>query len=147
VTRQPRISVRRVADKREEIGDQSGRHAELLSNTLGVEDFLRPAIDLDDSIFDDALGKILVDGPDAHFLDAPIPGGDPCRRRQSVVGFELDHRPYLDTHCFEGLFQWVELGEKDRLDSLAGLVVGPKVIAERFDYVIGRDADMRGALL
>ena len=37
--------------------------------------------------------------------------------------------------------------EKDRLDSLAGLVVGPKVVAERLDDVIGRNADVRGALL
>jgi hypothetical protein len=34
-----------------------------------------------------------------------------------------------------------------RLDAVAGFVAGPKLVAKRFDDVIGRDADVRAALL
>ena len=36
---------------------------------------------------------------------------------------------------------------KRRIDAVAGFVAGPQLVAKRFDDVIGRDADVRGAFL
>ncbi len=99
------------------------------------------------AILDHALREVLVRGPDAYFFDARIGGGAVRGRSQRVVGFQLDHRPDDDAHRGERALQRLELSPQRRLDSLAGLVIGPQVVAERFDHVIGRDADMRGALL
>jgi hypothetical protein len=41
----------------------------------------------------------------------------------------------------------MELSEQRRLDSLAGLVAGPKAIAKRLDDMIGRRTEMRGSPL
>ncbi|TIM63371.1 MAG: hypothetical protein E5Y60_25400, partial [Mesorhizobium sp.] len=41
----------------------------------------------------------------------------------------------------------VELGEQCRLDAIAGLVAGPELISERFDYMVGGHPNMRGAIL
>ena len=67
--------------------------------------------------------------------------------RERVVGLELDHRPHDDAHRAKRLFERMELRPQRRLDSFARLVSGPKLVAERLDHVIGRDADVRRALL
>jgi hypothetical protein len=41
----------------------------------------------------------------------------------------------------------MELREQRRIDAFAGLVAGPLVIAERFDHVVGGDAQVRRACL
>jgi hypothetical protein len=40
-----------------------------------------------------------------------------------------------------------ELREERRLDALPRFVARPQPIAKRFDHVVGRDAEVRGALL
>ena len=39
----------------------------------------------------------------------------------------------------------MELRQQGRLDAFAGFVVGPQLVAERLDHVIGGDADVRRA--
>ena len=81
------------------------------------------------------------------FSTRAIRGGDPRGGRERVVRLELDHRPHDDAHRGQRLFERMELREQRRLDALAGLVARPEVVAERLDDVIGRDADVRRALL
>ena len=69
------------------------------------------------------------------------------RRSERVIGFELDHRPHDHAHRRERLFERMELREQRGLDACAGLVAGPEPIAKRFDDVIGRDAEIGGAVL
>jgi hypothetical protein len=88
------------------------------------------------------LRQILVGRPDGDFLDPRVGIGEARRGCQGIVGFELDHRPHGDAHRGERFFQRVELGAQRGLDSCAGLVAGPQAIPERFDHVIGRDAEM-----
>src|SRR5262249_54165780 len=123
------------------------RYAELLPYTLGVADLATPAIDLDDAVVLDALREILVGRPDADLLDARVGRGEVRRRRERVVGLELDHRPDDDAHRGEPLLERVELPEQRPLHALGGLVAGPEAVAERLDDVVGRDAHVRRAAL
>jgi hypothetical protein len=66
-------------------------------------------------------------------------------RCESVVGLELDHRPDRDAHGGERVLERLKLREQVWLDALARLVIGPEVIAEGLDHVIGSDADVCGA--
>ena len=68
------------------------------------------------------------------------------RGRQRIVGFDLDHRPHGHAHCNQRLFEWMELRAQNPLDAFAGLVLGPEIVAERFNDVIGRDSDVRRAV-
>ena len=145
--RDARIPVLRVADQRQEVGDQRRDHAELPAHALRVADLLAPAIHLHHPVARDALGQVLVVGPDADLLDARVLRGDPRGGGQRVVGLELDHRPHRDAHRGERLFQGMELRPERAIDAFAGLVVGPELVPERLDDVIGGDAEVGGALL
>ena len=140
--RNARIAVGRVADEREEVGDQLGLHAEFLAHPCRIANRFPLAVDLHDAIATHALGQVLVGRPDADFLHPLIPGGDLRRRRQGVVGFQLDHGPYHHSHRRERFLERLELREQRGLDALPGLVVGPEVVAERLDDVIGRHTDV-----
>src|SRR5437764_13962040 len=65
------------------------------------------------------------------------------RRGESIVRFELDHRPDGDAHRLERILERLKLRQQVGLDSFAGLVVGPEIVAERLDDVIGGDTDVR----
>src|SRR5690606_16164278 len=147
VPRQPGISVRRIADEREPVRNQRGLDAELLAYRRRVADLLAAAIDLHDAIALHALREILVRRPDVDLLHTLVGRRDPRRARERVVRLELDHRPHDDAHRVERLLERMKLREQLRLDPFAGLVVGPKIVAERFDHVIRADADVRRALL
>ena len=91
--------------------------------------------------------EVLVRRPDADLLDRAIGGGEARGRRERIVRLELDHRPDHDAHRAQRLLERMELRKQRGLDAGRGLVAGPQVVAERLDDVIGRDADMRRALL
>jgi len=63
-------------------------------------------------------------------------------RRQRIVGFELDHRPDDYAHRRERLLERMELREQCALNAGAGFVTLPKLIAKRFDHVIGGHAEI-----
>src|SRR5262249_32735917 len=52
-----------------------------------------------------------------------------------------------DHHGGESLLQRMELSEQRAIDSLPGLVSGPKAVSKGFDDVIGRDADVLCSIL
>ena len=90
--------------------------------------------------------EILVGRPDAApARRASSPSAIARRRRERIVGLELDHRPDDDAHRGERVLERMELREQRRLDALAGLVAGPEVVAKRLDDVVGGDADVRRA--
>ncbi len=64
-------------------------------------------------------------------------------RSERIIGFELDHRPDDNTHRRKRLLEGMELRVQRALDAGAGLVVRPKPIAKRLDYMVGGDADVR----
>ena len=66
---------------------------------------------------------------------------------ERVVRLELDHRPHRYAHRSESVFERVELREQRPLHAFARLVAGPERIAERFNDVVGGDADVRAAFL
>ena len=68
-------------------------------------------------------------------------------RGERVIGLEFLHRPDDDAHGAQRLFERLKLRQQLGLDSLARLVSGPEIVAKRFDHVIGRDAQVRGAAL
>ena len=69
------------------------------------------------------------------------------RRRQRVVGLELDHRPHRDAERRERVLEQRELREQLGVHALARLVAEPEVVAERLDDVVGGHADVRRPLL
>ena len=64
---------------------------------------------------------------------------------QRIVGLVFDHRPDHHAHRIERFFQHRELRQQRRRHAFRGLVSGIEIVAERFDHVIGRDADVRRA--
>ena len=66
---------------------------------------------------------------------------------QRVVGFELDHRPHGDAHRGQRLLERLKLRQQRRLDAVGGLVARPEAIAKGLDDVIGRNAEVGGAVL
>jgi hypothetical protein len=94
-----------------------------------------------------ALGEVLVRCADDHVFDTRIPSCGHCRRSERVVGLELHHRPHDYASRRENVFEQGELCQQVGLDAFAGFVVWPQSIAKRFDNVIGRDGDVRGAAL
>jgi hypothetical protein len=73
--------------------------------------------------------------------------GSSAARRARVVGLERDHGPYRHAHRRERVLEGLELGEQRPLHPLARLVVGPEIVPERLDDVVGGDAEVRGAFL
>ena len=139
------IPVGGVADEREIVGNPLRRNAELRSDARGVADLPAAPIDLDDAVPDDALAQVFVGRPDADLLDARVGRGQARRGGQRVVGLELDHGPADDAHRGERVLEGMELAPQGAVHSLARLVARPEVVAERFDDVVRRDADVRRA--
>ncbi len=137
-----RIAVGRVTHEGEEVGNQAGLHAEFLAHPCCIANRFPLAVDLHDAIATHALGQVLVGRPDADLLHPLISRGDLRRRGQGVVGFQLDHGPYDHSHCRERFLERMELREQHGLDALPGLVLGPEVVAERLDDVIGGHPDV-----
>src|SRR5207245_9067980 len=68
------------------------------------------------------------------------PGGE------ALVRLALDHWPHRDAHGRECFLERVELRPQRGLDACSGLIARPPIVAERFDDVIGRYAEVRGSL-
>src|SRR5262249_28420145 len=88
----PGITVRRVADEREVVGDVRRRDTELCAHARVVANLPALAIDLHDTRARYALGEILVRSPDARPFDRGVLRRNMCGRCQGVVGLEFDHR-------------------------------------------------------
>ncbi len=90
-----------------------------------------------------ALGEVFVRRTDHDLFDGRRCGETSGRGRDGVVGFEFDHRPRDDAERASGVFGESELRKQRGVDAFAGLVAGVQPVAERFDHVIERDADVR----
>ena len=66
-------------------------------------------------------------------------------RSERVVRFKLNHGPDDNASRREDVFEQWELRQQVGFDAFAGLVAWPQFVAERFDDVIGRNGDVRGA--
>src|SRR5439155_1221895 len=141
------IAVRRVANEREEVGDQRGLHSELLTNSSRISDFLPLAIHLDYVVPADALRQVFVGRPEADFLDSLVSGGDLRRGCERIVGLQVGHGPYGHAHGGEGFLERVELRQQGGLNTISRLVLGPESVTEGLDDVVGRHTDVRGPLL
>src|SRR2546425_3370455 len=139
------VSVRRVADEREEVRNQGGLHPELLTHSRRIANLLPLAIHLYYAVPADALRQILVGSPDADFLHARISRSNLRRGGERVVGLELDHGPYRDSHAGECFLERVELRQQRGLDAFSSLIAGPQTVAEGLDDVIGRYAEVCGS--
>src|SRR5437867_2827391 len=98
VARDSWITIRGVTHQREVIGNAHRRYPELREDSLSITNLPASAIDLDHTIFDHALRKILVRRPDAHFLDSLVQAGEMSGGGERVVCFELDHWPHRHAH-------------------------------------------------
>ena len=110
-----------------------------------VERDPRSPIQLDDTRTAHALREVLVWRADNHLVDSCISIGRNRRGTESVVRLKFHHRPDDHAGRRQSLFQQRELGQQIGLDALAGFVSWPQSVAERFNHVIGRDGDVRGA--
>jgi hypothetical protein len=66
---------------------------------------------------------------------------------EGIVSFEFNHGPDSHAHRCQRFFEWLKLREQRALDSGAGFITGPELIAKRLDDVIGGDADVSCAVL
>ena len=128
--RNARIAIRSVAYQRQIIGNESGRDPELCAHAGLIANLIFSPIDLHDAIAGNTLGQIFVGGPDADLLDAFVARCDARRSRKSIVGFVFDHRPDHHTHRGQSLFQGMKLRPQSSLNSGAGLVSGPEIVAK-----------------
>ena len=140
---EPRDPVRRIADEREQVGNDCRHDAELRADARLVERDVLPAVPLDDARADHALAHVLVDRADPHLLDALVRRRVRGRRRDRIIGLELDHRPDLQAERRRRTLGERELRDQPFVEALAGLVAGEQVVAERFDHVVERDAAVR----
>ena len=142
---QPRIAIRGIADEREVIGNRFRLHSEGRDHAGLVADDVRAPVQLHDARALDRLREIFVGRADDHAVHPRIPGRRRGRGGQRVVRLELHHRPDDNPHRGERLFEERELRQEIRIDARARLVARPQRVAERFDDVVGRHADVRGA--
>ena len=112
-----------------------------------VPDGLGLSIHLDDAIGAYALSEVLVRSPDTDLFNLRVIRGQHCGGSQRIVRFQLDHRPYRHAHGLQSLHERMELRGQRGLDPGAGLVAAPELVAERFDDVVGRDAQVSRVLL
>ncbi len=145
--RQPRKAIGAVAHQREVVGDRRRPDAELLPHSVLVDHDALAPIELHDPRAGDALAEILVGRAEEHLVDSPVLLGDRGRSRHRVIGLELDHRPHGHAHRIERVLEHGELSEQLWRHPCTRLVARPQVVAKRFDDVVGRDADMCGAVL
>src|SRR6267378_1915298 len=99
------IPIRSVADEREVVGDRHWRHAKFLSDPILIPNTSRSTIQLDDTIFSDALGQVLIGGADVdtrHLGELTQRG---CRASERIISFQFDHGTDHDSHGFERLFK------------------------------------------
>ena len=143
---QAREAVGAVADESQPVGYRRRANPVARPDTVVVGDHPRAAVELDDAMADDALGEVLVGGADQHLVDATVVRRHRRRRREGVVGLELDHRPDPNAEGLEGLLEQGELGPELRSHLGTRLVAGPQVVAKRLDDVIGGDPDVGDAL-
>ena len=137
--------VGRVADQRKVIRDERRPHAELLPHAFFITHQAALSVHLHHALSNDALRKILVGRPDAHFLHARIRGGQMRGGRKTVIRLQLRHRPRRHAHGDQRFFKRVKLRKQRRIDPFTGLVARPQIVAERLDDVVSGDADVRGA--
>ena len=127
-------------------GIDSAGDAELRDHSVGVDQLVLTAVQLDD-LAADALPEVLVGRADDHLLDPWVGRGDHGCAGQAVVRLDVHHRPDRDAECPQRVLQPVELRQQQRVHASARLVRRPHVVAERLDDVVGRDPDMGRAVL
>ena len=99
------------------------------------------SIDLNHAIAAHTLRKIFIRRPNANLLNTVIFCGQRRRGGQGIVRFKFNHRPKRYAHPDERVLERLKLRTQRRLDTVAGLVAVPQLIAEGFNHVIGGDAD------
>src|SRR4029079_4418709 len=82
---------------------------------------------------------------DTDLLDSGVSRREMRGGGESVVSLQLHHRPGGHAHLRNGPLEWMKLLPEGRFDPVARLVATPKLISERLDDMVGRDADVRGA--
>ena len=125
-----RIAIGGIADQSEIVRNRCWWYAELCDHAGFIDGRSGAPIQLHDTCTADALGQILVRRADDHTFDLLVASGRHCSCCQCIVGFKLHHRPDHDAHGGERLFKQRELRPEVRFDARAGLVAGPKPVAE-----------------
>ena len=136
------VAVGRVAHECEVVRYLRRLDPELVAHALRVAYRLAATVNLHYAIVPDALRQILVGCPDADLLDALVRLGEMCGGGETVVGLELDHRPHRAAHRRQRVLERTELPMERALQSFAGLVTRPEVVAERLDDMVGGHADV-----
>ena len=141
------IAVRGVAHQRQVIGDGCGRRRRTSAPCRPHRGNARAAIQLNDARTLHALREVLIRRANDHLPHALISSSRDCPRGQSIVRFELHHRPDHNAGCRKHIFQQRKLRKQLAFNACAGLVTRPQSIAKRFDDVVGGNGDMRGPAL
>ena len=145
-SRQARKPVGGIADEREIIRDGLRRHAELRLNARFVANLPRAPIELHDSRPADRCARSLS-GVQMHDLLDPLDRAAATRAAAASASSASNSTigQTMTPTAASASSSSGNCAPELRLDSVAGLVAGPEIVAERFDDVIGRDADMRRA--
>ena len=140
-----RISIRRVTDEREVVGNRFGRNAKLPNHRRFVAGFPCASIQLDDAVMPHTLRKIFVGRADNHAFNTRIGGRSRRAGCQCIVGFEFNHRPDHHTGQPECLLEQWKLRQQVGIDASTSLVARPEIIAERLNHMIGGHGEVRDA--
>src|SRR5262245_20038597 len=109
------------------------KHTELPHHAFIVVDDLSSPIELNDMTPSNALRKVLVVTHDDHLIHPGIIGCHLGSSANSVIGFQLHHRPHLHAKSHQGLFERMELRSELSSDPLASLIASPQLVAKRLD--------------
>src|SRR5690606_1084878 len=141
------IAVGAVADEREPVRYRGRWHAELRNDAGLVKHPAPRSVEADDASAAHTLRQVLVGRADHDTLDAGRQLEPLRRSRERVVTLELDHGPRHEPERAARVLDERKLGEQVGLDTLARLVAGVEIVAERFDDMVERDRDVRDVAL
>jgi len=93
------------------------------------------------------LGQILVRGSNNHAIDLGVLRGEKGGRRESIVRLKFHPGPNHDAGGGKDFFKDRELRPQVGLNTFAGLVTGPEIVAIGLNDLIGCHGQMGGAFL
>lgn len=128
-----------VTDERQVVRYGFRGYAELLDDSVWVEDHALAAIELDD-LAADHLAQVLVGSADENSFDAIIGSGHDRTGTHGVISLEGHHGPDDNSHRSDGLLEQIELRSDQGVHIRTVLVLGPEIVAKRLHHVVRGDA-------
>ena len=118
----------------------SGPNPRSARNARLVRHFFLTPVDLDDSVVNQALAKILVGRENPHLID--LIAKLASRGRQGVVRLVLAHRPDRHSDRANRVFRSVELRPQFGRNAFVAFVGRKQIVAKRANWIVERHRNM-----